>query len=307
MSTITVGNNTGGFSQFPSVTVDRVVVSTNGDSAYYAPSGLTDSQWYAMTGKIMNVTIPFGTQAIANSLLATLSATPFKPYQAECAELNPAAEIGDWVTIGGITSVIAKRVYYLDTMGTSDISADTENEVTDKYPYISDANTNVERTLEQFRSQLSVQSNKIGLVVEQVQGTDVIKSASIITAINDNSTVQISADKVGISGLVEFADLDGSRGVTVIDGSVIETDTIALNDIKCRGDAIEIKDSQGNSVGSLGYETGMSGSGVTQGMAIKYDGTHYVICTSAGVRLQSGSNSIWVTDSGTSIGQAVFG
>lgn len=56
--------------------------------------------------------------------------------------------------------------------------------------------------------QISVQAGQIGLVVEKRQGEDVIKSASIVTAINDSgSSVIIDADHIDLNGYVKATDL----------------------------------------------------------------------------------------------------
>ena len=63
-------------------------------------------------------------------------------------------------------------------------------------------------------SRISVQANQISLVVEKKNGKDVVKSASIITAINqDGSSIKLSADKINLSGYVtmsKFTSLDGT-------------------------------------------------------------------------------------------------
>ena len=52
-------------------------------------------------------------------------------------------------------------------------------------------------------SRISVQANQISLVVEKKNGKDVVKSASIITAINnDGSSIKLRADKINLEGYV---------------------------------------------------------------------------------------------------------
>ena len=63
---------------------------------------------------------------------------------------------------------------------------------------------------ETLYSKLSVQADQIGLVVENVNGTDVVKRAAIIASINEDSTstVTISADKVNLGAYVLASTLD---------------------------------------------------------------------------------------------------
>lgn len=167
-----IGRNAQNFEKQPSVTVDRVIVKVDDENNYYSPSGLTQAQWDAMTGKIVTVSIPFGTQAMADSIRSTLSSKAFLPYKATFAELDPAAELGDWVTADGIYSVIAKRTFNLNSLGSSEVSAETENEVTDKYPYLSKAEAEVQMSLAGFSSRLTVAEDSIDAEVIARQNAD---------------------------------------------------------------------------------------------------------------------------------------
>ena len=68
--------------------------------------------------------------------------------------------------------------------------------------------TSVQANQVTMSGQISVQAGKIGLVVEERQGQNVIKSASIVTAINDSgSSVIITADHIDLNGYVKATDL----------------------------------------------------------------------------------------------------
>lgn len=61
---------------------------------------------------------------------------------------------------------------------------------------------------ESISSQLSLQADKISLVVSEVSGNNVINAASIVTAINDSvSSVVISASHIDLHGAVSITDL----------------------------------------------------------------------------------------------------
>ena len=60
---------------------------------------------------------------------------------------------------------------------------------------------------------INVQAGKISLVVEEKNGQNVIKSASIMTAINaDGSQIKLSADRIDLSGYVTVSSLDATNG-----------------------------------------------------------------------------------------------
>jgi len=59
---------------------------------------------------------------------------------------------------------------------------------------------------------ISVQAGKISLVVEEKNGKNVIKSASIITSINnDGSSIRLKADKINLDGYVTARDLNATN------------------------------------------------------------------------------------------------
>lgn len=81
-------------------------------------------------------------------------------------------------------------------------------------------------------AEIRINSNKIAMVVEESDGQNVIKAASIVTAINESgSSVAISADKIQMTGTTTFLTADdvGPGGSTVIDGGLIETGTITAD------------------------------------------------------------------------------
>ena len=64
-----------------------------------------------------------------------------------------------------------------------------------------------------FASRIKQESKKISLVVEEVNGVNVIKSAEIITAINqDGSSILLRADKINLQGYVTMTTFSGLQG-----------------------------------------------------------------------------------------------
>lgn len=82
------------------------------------------------------------------------------------------------------------------------------------------------------KASIDLQSNKIAMVVEEKNGQNVIKAASIVTAINaEGSSVEIAADHVNLTGYVTINSLT-STGTTSIDGSRITTGYISADRIE---------------------------------------------------------------------------
>ena len=89
------------------------------------------------TGRTLEVDCPWATQAMANNLLAAVSGYAYQPFSASGAILDPAAELGDGVTVNGIYSLLASIDTTADALDSADISAPGEEEVDHEYPYLS--------------------------------------------------------------------------------------------------------------------------------------------------------------------------
>lgn len=165
-----------------------------------------------------------------------------------------------------------------------------------------------------------------GFTVTDSSGTTRIKGSSI-----DTSTLNVqNINFTGVIGWNDFAD-DAKNEVnaaydlaseaydladsvqlpsyiksTYIDKTTIKSPTIEANDIGLCGGYFVVKNSAGNTTyGSIGYGSGMSSAGsVTTGVVMSSGGNtglgsgdYYVIVTDAGVRLQAGTTSMYVTGS----------
>ena len=122
------------------------------------------------TGRTLEVACSWGTQAMANSILAKVSDVDYQPYAAVDALLDPAAEIGDGVSIAGIYSVIATSAITFDKMCEADISAPYMDEIDDEYPYKTPEQRRAERQLAQTRSEIIKTAEEINLKIAATDG-----------------------------------------------------------------------------------------------------------------------------------------
>ena len=60
------------------------------------------------TGMELVASCPHATQAMVNSLLQTVKGYQYQAYEAGAANIDPAAELGDGVTVGGVYSPLSK-------------------------------------------------------------------------------------------------------------------------------------------------------------------------------------------------------
>lgn len=196
-------------------------VNLNVDSDTYYTSG--DD-----TGRTLEVTCPWGTQAMADSILAAVKDYDYTPYTATDALLDPATEIGDAVTVGGIYSVLANLDTVFDRACAPSISAPESDEIDDEYPYESKEQREINRQLAQTRSLISKTSEEILLQVEnELKGLSSSFSVQLqqITARVDGLEGDFTEVSVTLDGLTVT---DGS-GTTKIKGDRVETENLYVN------------------------------------------------------------------------------
>lgn len=240
----------------PSLTpVSKVILAVDSENAYIAGND---------TGRTVEVTCPYGTQEMANNILSALSSYTYTPAMAQDAILDPAAEIGDGLTMGGVYTVLAQSTLTFDGLMTSDAGAPGQAEQESEYKYQSPVIADINWQLAETRSLISKTSEEILLQVEnelkglsssfsvqlqqiQSQVTGLNGQVSSITQKVDNITlsvsngstsssislsvggVVVSSQNIQMNGLVTFTGL--ANGTTTIDGACIKTGTIEASRI----------------------------------------------------------------------------
>lgn len=85
------------------------------------------------TGMELVANCYFATQQLADKALALLSGHQYHAYSGTSTDLDPAAELGDGVTLGGVYSVISRMKD--DGFGFPDLSAPGEEELEEEFPH----------------------------------------------------------------------------------------------------------------------------------------------------------------------------
>ena len=199
--------------------ISRVNLSVDSDHYYTAGDD---------TGRAIDVTCPWGSQEMANSILASVSGKTYQPYTATDALLDPAAEIGDAVTLGGYYSVIADISTSFDRASAPTISAPGSDEIDDEYPYESRERRETNRQLAQTRSLISKTSEEILLQVEnELEGLSASFSVQL-----DSITSQITGLDGQVSTIQQTVSSITSQ-ITGLDGQVSQieqyVDSITLS------------------------------------------------------------------------------
>ena len=165
--------------------VSKVILAVDNENAYVAGDD---------TGRTVELTCPYGTQAMADNILAALENVVYIPAQAQDAILDPAAELGDGITMGSVYTVLGQMDLEFDSLMTSDGGAPGQAEQESEYQYQSPVLSQISYEIAQTRSEITKTATEIRLEVEnELEGL----SASIDIQL-DSITSQIT----GLNGQV---------------------------------------------------------------------------------------------------------
>lgn len=239
--------------------ISRVNLLVDGQTMYTAGND---------TGRTIEKNVPWASQGMANDLLEAIKNVEYQPFSGVDALVDPSAEIGDGITVGGIYSVLAQKNISYGRMSTSSIAAPESDEIDDEYPYISKKQREDNRKLAQtysyiaktseeikfgvandlknMRSEIDIQLDKITLSVQDAEKniSSIEQYAKSLTlSVSNGSTsstiklmagsTEIDSENITFSGFVTFNGLSG--GTTSIDGACIKTGTIDAERINLTG------------------------------------------------------------------------
>ena len=142
--------------------ISRVILRVDGETQYTAGDD---------AGQTLEKSCPWGTQEMCESILRQVRGVEYRPFSGVDGLLDPAAETGDGITVGGVYSVLARTDITFDALCTADIAAPGVDEVEDEYPYKSRAQREAERQIAQTYSRITKTAEQIRLeVANDLQG-----------------------------------------------------------------------------------------------------------------------------------------
>ena len=174
----------------PSARISRVNLFVDSERMYTAGDD---------TGRILEKTCPWASQAMAERILIQVREMDYLPFSAADAMLDPAAELGDGITVGGVYSVLAKADVAFDGLYTADVAAPGGDEVEDEYPYKSRVQRQNDRELARIRSSITKTAERITLLVENE--IDGLEGRLELTA--SSLTAEIKNTRDGLSSKIE--------------------------------------------------------------------------------------------------------
>ena len=221
--------------------------------------------------RTLEITNPYGTQEIANSILSKIQGFSYKPYTADWAILNPAAELGDAVNVGEVYSFIASMDTTFSPLMSATISAPEDSNIDHEYPYESSESKEIARKINGAKASFIVEIGRIEASLEDYQR------------------------KEDMDGYVEERTLNASIG------AYIDSAAGTAKVISAASGTYQRKDQMGNYVLQSSLNTSIGQYIDTQA------GTAKIIAAAAGTYQRKDAMSGYVTTSSldTSIGQYI--
>lgn len=234
------------------------------------------------TGRVLTFENQWGTQEQADNILSSLQGFQYQPFLASSAYINPAAEIGDGVTVNGVYSGIYKMSKRFGALMASDIEAPQSEAIDHEYPFETTKDRVYKREIANAQAQIRINHDSIEAEViraSQAEGT----LSSQIT----QTATGIRADVVAKTG-----GSSSSFGWNLTDSSW----TLTSNNtevLKATSSGIEIK---GKVTATSGY-IGNGSSGFTITASSLYNGMN---------NLSSTANGVYIGTDGISVGGGRF-
>lgn len=180
------------------------------------------------TGMEVIASCPHATQPMVNALLQTMKDYQYQAYEAGAANIDPAAELGDGVTVGGIYSPMSKLSD--DGRGYAGISSPGEAEMEDEYPSEGYISQEFNRKIAETRSTITKTSEEIMLKVEGIDGkyTEVKTTLDGLTVTDASGTTKINGSSIKTDNL--YVDAANIKGTLTADQ--IQASSISVGDLK---------------------------------------------------------------------------
>lgn len=186
------------------------------------------------TGMEIVASCPHATQPMVNALLQTMKGYQYQAYEAGAANIDPAAELGDGVTVAGVYSPLSKISD--DGRGYAGISSPGEAEMEDEYPSEGYITQEFNRKIAETRATITKTSEEIMLKVEGIDGQVTSLSTSIdgirseVSGKIDGKSAQSMIDQ-SLKGITMSASsgADGTTFKLMANGAELSSQTFDLH------------------------------------------------------------------------------
>lgn len=263
---ISIGKNTVSLEVSPQFDgVSKVIINVS--EAEYYEAGTN-------TGRTLTLTTPWGTQKMAEDILAKLQGYAYQPYTASQALIDPAAELGDGLNASGIYGGIFSTKIKFGPQYAADIEAPEGKEINHEYPFISPAKREILRQAAKTAAQFKIQNDVIAAKVSETGGDNKsfgwsLTSDGFILASNGKTVFAADKDGIAIDGKITARSGfigNGSKGFAITDraiyNGVLSYDDVGHSGVYLGTDGIVLGkgkfkvDSSGNLYATSGTFTG---------------------------------------------------
>ena len=196
-----------------SLPISKVILNVDSEVCYIAGDDI---------GKTIEADCPWATQEMADNILSKMKGFVYKPFYGTNAFIDPAAELGDGVTVGGTYSILASMGKTFDHQSVANIGAPGTDEIEDEYPYKTKQRKSTDRVLAKTRSLISKTAEEVKISVEELEGEYTSLSVTLdgVTITDPDGTTKIrgssidvstlNVQQINFSGAISFADLTGT-------------------------------------------------------------------------------------------------
>lgn len=252
------------------------------------------------TGRTLEVSNPFGTQEMAENILTLVRGYQYQPLTASGAMLNPAAELGDGISVNNVYSGIFKRSTTFNYLMKADVEAPYESEVDHEYAYETKENREYSRFKASTKTSLKITSEAITALAE--------KTTEDLTKLSSELSQTAESIKATVTEITDTK-LDKTGGDSSFSWELTATGFYLKNGstevFKATKDGIEVTGKgtfSGKITATSGY-IGNGSSGFTIGNKAIYNGKTSLTDTNTGVYIGTdgialGNNAFKVTSAG---------
>lgn len=173
------------------------------------------------SGRTLEVTNPWGTQQIANDMLAQILGYRYRPFDAGDVMLPDTADIGDIVTMTDVYGPIIKQEITFDGLFTSNISAPNADETENEFGnYRSSTERAIARRFTGITTRLTVEVGKIESEIEDVErglSSQITQTADALASeiINRDQAISTAIEQLAGSITLSASSSNGKSTFTI--------------------------------------------------------------------------------------------
>ena len=279
-------------------TYAKVILNIDDETQASAGSG---------AGRVLELDNPlFGSATVATKMLNRLRGYQYQPYKATGALLDPAAEIGDGISVNDVYGGLYARDRRFGHLMDADIAAPHDEELNHEYQYETPTERKLKREMGDVRATFVIQNNKIEARVAKTGGNNssfgwVLDDSSHTWYSGNRQVMRVSASGLEISGKVTATSgyigtasagfTIGTRSIsngmtslsdTTHNGVYVGVDGIAIGRGNFKVDSAGNITAKRGTFGSLSvssggstYSGGLSGCGGSVSSGLSYGGGSY--------------------------------